>query len=268
MLRALQIEWMKVKNYRTFWILLAITIVSIPAFNYTIFDVMDNTFPKVKGKVMLFGSPFAFPDAWQTVCWNASILFLIPAILIITLNSNEFTYRTHRQNIIDGWSRRQFVGVKMIEILLLSVLTTIVVFFTTLIFGAWVNKVPDGVSVWTWEGMRFLFFFFVQMISYSMIAFLLTMFIKRAGLSMGIFFIYWILENAAVGFGHGKFKVTWVNYLPEEVTDELIPRPYVKGFGTDLSFWEHHIPVYLGIAALYLLIYCLVTSRYFLKRDL
>jgi len=270
MLRALQIEWMKLKNYRTFWILLVITIICIPAFNYTVFDVMDNSFPKGRAKDMLLGSPFAFPDVWQTVPWNAGMLFLIPAILIITLNSNEFTFRTHRQNVIDGWSRGHFIGVKMIEILLLSILSTIVVFLTTLIFGAWVNKVPEGVSIWKWQGIRFLLFFFVQMISYSMIAFLLTMFIKRAGLSMGIFFIYWIMENATVGFGHGKFKVTWVNYLPQEVTDELIPRPYVKMLNNadQLAAWQNHIPTYLAVAGLYLLLYCLVTSRYFLKRDL
>src|SRR5215472_7235119 len=123
--RTLRIEWMKVKNYRTFWILLALTIVSIPAFNYTVYDLMDNSFPKVRGK-SLFGSPFAFPDAWQTITWNSSLLFIIPAILIITLSTNEFTYRTHRQNVIDGWSRSQFIYVKLFEVLLLSIVTTLI----------------------------------------------------------------------------------------------------------------------------------------------
>jgi hypothetical protein len=80
---------------------------------------MNNSFPKVKGKSIL-GSPFAFPDVWQTVSWNSTLTFIIPAILIITLTTNEFTYKTHRQNIIDGWSREQFIGVKLIEVVLLS----------------------------------------------------------------------------------------------------------------------------------------------------
>ncbi|MES1161281.1 MAG: ABC transporter permease, partial [Bacteroidota bacterium] len=139
MIQLLRVEWMKVRNYRTFWILLAITLLSIPGFSYMLFNIMDNSFPKQKGKSIL-GSPFGFPDVWQTVSWNSSLLFIIPAILIITLTTNEFTYKTHRQNIIDGWSRRQFVSVKLIEVLLLSVLATIAVFLTAFLFGYLNNK--------------------------------------------------------------------------------------------------------------------------------
>src|SRR4249920_2835928 len=117
MINLLKIEWMKIKNYRTFWILLAITFICIPAFNYSFYDLTDNSFPKIKGKSIL-GTPFSFPDVWQTVAFNSSLLLFIPAILIITLTTNEFTYKTHRQNIIDGWNRNQFIGVKLIEILL------------------------------------------------------------------------------------------------------------------------------------------------------
>jgi ABC-2 type transport system permease protein len=267
MLQLLRIEWMKVRNYRTFWILLAITIVSIPGFNYALYNIMDNSFPKFKGKSLL-GSPFAFPDAWQTVSWNATMLFLIPAILIITLTTNEFTYKTHRQNIIDGWSRGQFIQVKIVEVFLLSVLTTLVVVLTALAFGLMANKLPEGESVWTQS--RFIFFYFVQMLDYSLIAFLLSMLIKRAGLAMGVFFIYMIIENVAVGILRNKYSMNWVDYFPEEVTDRLIPFPYAKRIiaQQDAVRWESHIPVYLAVAGVYVLIWCLWTSRRFLKSDL
>jgi ABC-type transport system involved in multi-copper enzyme maturation permease subunit len=258
---------MKVKNYRTFWILLGITVISIPGVNYMLYNVMDNSFPKVKGK-SIFGSPFAFPDVWQTVSWNASLLFFIPAILIITLTSNEFTYKTHRQNIIDGWSRQQFITVKLIEVVLLSLLTTLVVVLTVFGFGLLGNKVPEGVSIWS-DG-RFALFYFVQMVSYSLIAFLLSILIKRAGLAMGLFFIYLIFENIIVGVGRGIYKINAFEYLPEEVTDRLIPQPYLKVLVSpeQSSGWESHIPFYLLVAAAYILVYCLLTSRYFLKKDL
>ncbi len=266
MFRALQIEWMKLKYYRSFWILLAITIVSIPAFNYTVYDLLDNSFPKVRGKTILLGSPFAFPDAWQTICWNSGLLLLIPAILIITLTTNEFTYRTHRQNVIDGWSRGLFIHVKLIEILILSILTTIVVFLTVLVFGYLLNAAPAGISVW--QNLRFIGFFFVQMLAYSLIAFLLGVFIKRAGLAMGVFFIYMVLEQFVVGLGRNKYKLSGFSYLPEEVTDMLIPRPYIsKIMGNDKS-WESHIPVYLLVSAIYILLYCIIVSWRFRKSDL
>jgi hypothetical protein len=176
MMHLLKIEWLKVKNYRTFWILLLISVVTIPAFNYVIYDLMNNSFPKVNGKSLL-GSPFAFPDVWQTVTWNSSLLLLMPAILIITLITNEFTFKTHRQNIIDGLSRMQFINVKLVEILLISIFLTIIVFLTSLAFGYYGNTPKAGVSLF--KDVRFTGYFFVQMISYSMIALLIGMFVKR-----------------------------------------------------------------------------------------
>ena len=267
MIRLLEIEWMKVKNYRTFWILLLITIVSIPAFNYTVYDLTNNSFPKIRGKNIL-GSPFAFPEVWQTVSWNSTLLLLIPAVLVITLTTNEFTYRTHRQNIIDGWSRNQFINVKLFEVLLLSVLTTFMVFLTTLFFGYFTNTVPADFSIW--HQSRFLFFFFVQMISYSLIAFLFGMFVKRAGLAMGVFFIYMILEQFVVAIMRNKYKMDWVNFLPEEVTDMLIPQPYTQKLtgGDKINTWENHIPVYLMVSGIYLVLYAVLTNWRFRKSDL
>ncbi|MBN9379815.1 MAG: ABC transporter permease [Chitinophagaceae bacterium] len=267
MLSLLKIEWMKVKNYRTFWILLAITVVSIPGINYMLYDLMDNSFPKSKGAQMILGSPFAFPDVWQTITWNSSLLFIIPALLVITLTTNEFTFKTHRQNVIDGWSRRQFIGVKLMEILLLAVFCTILVLLTVMGFGFIGNKLAENVSVW--EHSRFIFFYFVQALSYLMIAFLLSMLIKRAGLSIGIFLIYMIVENVIVGILRNKYKVQGVNYMPEEVTDRLIPFPYARALlAKDVPLWEHLLPSFLIVALLYLLLYCFITGRRFIKSDL
>jgi hypothetical protein len=227
---------------------------------------MSNSFPKGKGAERVLGSPFAFPDVWQTVAWNSSLTFIIPAILIITLTTNEFTYRTHRQNVIDGWSRGQFIGIKLIEVLLLSLLCTVVVALTAVGFGFIGNKLAAGVSVW--QDFRFIPFYFVGMLSYSMIAFLLSMLIRRAGLSIGAFMIYMILEQVAVGIGRGIYKNTAVDYLPEEVTDRLLPFPFAKTLFARESTWEHHIPIYLLVALVYLVAYCLITSQRFLKSDL
>jgi ABC-2 type transport system permease protein len=267
MLKILRVEWMKVKNYRTFWILLAITIAIVPAVTYLLYNLMNNSFPKVKGK-SLFGSPFAFPDVWQTVSWNSTLTFIIPAILIITLTTNEFTYKTHRQNIIDGWSRGQFIGVKLIEVVLLALLSTVVVMLTTIGFGYFGNKIPDGVSIWA--GFRFIPFYFVQMLSYSMIAFLLALLIKRAGLAISVFLIYMLVENIAVAILRNVYKLNGADFLPEEVTDRLIPQPYLKVLirPEDAARWEHLLPMYLLVGAVYLALYCLVAGRSFLKNDL
>ena len=268
MMHLLKIEWLKVKNYRTFWILLLISVVTIPAFNYVIYDLMNNSFPKVNGKSLL-GSPFAFPDVWQTVTWNSSLLLLMPAILIITLITNEFTFKTHRQNIIDGLSRMQFINVKLVEILLISIFLTIIVFLTSLAFGYYGNTPKAGVSLF--KDVRFTGYFFVQMISYSMIALLIGMFVKRAGLAMGVLFIYMIGEQFVVALLRNKYKIDKVDYFPQEVTDMLIQQPYTTKLLASpgkITSWENQLPVYLAVAALYLAIYCIVVSWRFRKSDI
>jgi len=269
MLQLLRVEWLKIRGYRAFWILMGMTLLSIPGLTYLLFDLMKNSFPKGGPGKAILGSPFAFPDVWQTVSWNSSLLFILPAILLITLTTNEFTYKTHRQNIIDGWSRQQFISVKLVEVLILALKCTAMVFITTLIFGCLANKVPAG--VWIWQDSRFLFFYFVQALSYFTIAFIMALLIKRAGLSIAVFLIYMLAENIVVGVFRNLYKLNGVDYLPEEVTDRLIPTPYLRKVlqtPADMSKWEHHIPIYLGVAALYLIIYCLVAGRRFTTSDL
>jgi ABC-2 type transport system permease protein len=263
MVSLLRIEWMKIKNYRTFWILLGITILSIPGVNYAVYSIVAGI-TKGKGGGRPIGNFWALPDGWQTACYVSSMLFIMPAILIITLTTNEFSFKTHRQNIIDGWSRGSFIGVKLIGVLLLSLVCTLVVLLTVLGFGYFSGGAGAHVSVW--QGSRFLFFYFVQVLSYSMIAFVLSVLIKRSGLAIGLFLIYMIVEQVVMGILTGLLHFSPAQYLPEESTDRLIPFPGIHLISE--AEWEHRIPGYLIAAALYLTIYCVVTSRYFLKSDL
>jgi len=71
-----------------------------------------------------------------------------------------------------------------------------------------------------------------------------------------------------VGIFRGKYDIKGVNYLPEEVTDQLVPFPYAKALLPKQANWESHIPYYLLVAFIYVVIYCLASGRKFLKSDL
>jgi hypothetical protein len=64
--------------------------------------------------------------------------------------------------------------------------------------------------------------------------------------------------------------VHWVDYLPEEVTDRLIPQPFAARMmtGKGTSAWENHIPLYLSMALLYLIIYIFFVNWRFRRNDL
>jgi hypothetical protein len=104
------------------------------------------------------------------------------------------------------------------------------------------------------------------MLSYSMIAFVLSVLIKRAGLAIGVFLMYLLIEKVLVLIFEAGFKINVVEFLPKETTSQLIPFPYAQL--VDPVVWGHRLPWYLMMAAIYLVIYCVVTGRYFLKSDL
>jgi len=188
--------------------------------------------------------------------------------LIITLFTNEYSFKTHRQNIIDGWSRSRFIYIKLLEVFLLTLFFTGVVVFTCLYFGFLTHTSSQAKAGWL--QYRYILHFFIEMLDYSLIAVIIAMLVKRAGLSMGIFFLYMIIEQFVVSLGRNKYKVTWVDYLPEEVTDKLIPQPFARRIlapGNN-EIWEHHVLLYISTAVLYIIIYILFISWRFRKTDL
>jgi hypothetical protein len=93
---------------------------------------------------------------------------------------------------------------------------------------------------------------------------------SHSGLAMGIFFLYMIIEQFVVVIGRNKYKKIWVDYLPEEMSDRMIPQPFARRIISpdNNNLWEKHVPLYLSIAVLYILIYIFFASWRFRKTDL
>src|SRR3954463_10705547 len=113
MLRIARTEWLKIKKYRAFWLVMVITALTYPGINYMSLAIYNEATTQKNSTrelaKMLFGNPFSFPETWHTTAYFSSLFIFIPAIVIIMLITNEYTYKTNRQNIIDGWSRKDFM---------------------------------------------------------------------------------------------------------------------------------------------------------------
>src|SRR5215467_13832339 len=148
MLRIAKTEWLKIKNYPAFWWVFGITALTYPGINYLfLYAYHDITKQKsATGQVLkaLMGNPFSLPEGWRTMAFFSSFFIYIPSIVVIMLITNEYTYRTNRQNIIDGWSRNNFMTAKMIDVLLLSVIVTILFAATALIIGVTNTEQANG----------------------------------------------------------------------------------------------------------------------------
>lgn len=190
MLKLLKIEWLKIKNYNAFIILSSFFALGVITVNYIIYLVNKNMITEsAAGQMLGKFSPYNFDKTWQTTSYASGWILLLPALLLIILITNEFTYRTHRQNIIDGWSRQQFIHVKIVMALLAAVVSTILVLITAYVFG-----LASGTSFST-TGFSHVGYFFLKALSYNMIAVLFSVIIRRTGFAIGVFFIYMGLEN-------------------------------------------------------------------------
>lgn len=270
MLHLLKIEWLKFKNYPTFWILIILISISIPASIYLGFDISDNSLDKNAKQMqqMILGRPFSFPTIWQTASWIASLILFIPSLLIITITTNEYTYKTHRQNIIDGLSRSEFIYVKVIEVFLLALFVTLLVFFSGIWIGTMANETDNTHGMF--ENIKQLGYFYIEAASYLMLAFLLSVLIKRAGLVLGIFFLYSIIVEQMIVVLSQRFFKGFGKFLPLESTDQLLPSPFSRLFNNAeaVKEWESLMPVFLSLALVYFIIYTILSIYTFKTKDL
>ncbi|RYY91516.1 MAG: hypothetical protein EOO11_22595, partial [Chitinophagaceae bacterium] len=158
-------EWLKMRKYRAFWVMLGIVALSYPGMNYMLYvnGYRDNLAdPKVGPILQMLPNPFTFPDVWATVAYISSLFIFLPALLVIMFITNEYTFKTHRQNIIDGWSRRDFMLGKIIDVVLISLLITAVYTLTAFVIGT--LNAGEG-AAHPWEGSRYIALFFLQVLS-------------------------------------------------------------------------------------------------------
>lgn len=261
MLHLLKIEWLKIKNYKAFWIFSIFYLVSIFLINYIGWSTHQRTMQEAPGSEMIMGHVYSFPKVWQTVGWMSSWLLYFPGMIMIMLMTNEFNFKTHRQNIIDGLSRSQFIGVKIILAVLLAILITLVNVLTAFYFGS----VSTG--SFSTEGMSYIGYIFLQSIAYIFFALMLAVLFRRSGLAIIVFILYGIvfewLITALVTFNFHWAPAGY--FLPLQVSDVLIPVP----FGKKLFYPDTPaVSVLIAAIAAYIFAYVFFARRRFLHDDL
>lgn len=242
MLRLLRIDLKKLTNYRAFWVLnimYGLLIFSIPI---TVLEFLK--WLKAKGAEFDGFDPMKipvlhFPDIWQNITYVYTFLKIFLAIVVIISISNEFTYKTIRQNIIDGMSRIDFIKSKLLTILLLSIGSTVFVFFTGLLTGF--IYTPDVEFSDMFTGAEFILAYFLDLFTYMVFAFLLTILLKRSALTVFILLLYTPIEYTitanlpeSVGF--------IAEYFPLHAINNLIEFPFAK-------YWFQEIQDYVSLTA-------------------
>ena len=263
MFHLLHIEWLKLKYYRTFWILSILFIISIFGINYITHEILSNDMLKNPSMTFIIGGPpFQFPQVWQTIPYVSGFLLFIPGLLMVISITNEYSFKTHRQNIIDGLSRTEFILVKMLLAVILALISSILVLITTVLFG-----IAEGGASVSFSGINFIGYFFIQALNYSFVAILFSLLFKRSGISIGVFFLYVVvLENMISGLLN-RYTNHIGYYLPLKSANSLIPFPFFRTLTKQFIYIPEVIYLILTVV-IYMLFYFFFCKRKFETSDL
>jgi ABC-2 type transport system permease protein len=259
MIKLLNIEFKKILTYKTFWILiglyflfLALGIIMAEYILNSMVNDMNRRLPLPLPHVTLY----FFPDIWQNLTFFASIRYvlILPAIIVIILITNEFTNKTIRQNIINGMSKNEFLNSKLLFILVLSIFITIVVSLIIWILGV-SHSDAQGMAL-IWHKISFLPAFFVEMLTFLILAFFFGFMLRNTGLSIALFTLYCMIIEPVIYY---ILKIPPLQpnhistYLPVNVVIRIVEYPSIpilqKVMGLNLQ--ENASMARCGLALLY-----------------
>jgi len=219
MINLLLIEFQKLKPYRAMWVIVAAYALIV----FSVFHFMGKQAVNINSTGIGI-NVFQYPDIWHKIAYVAGFFNLLLALILIMYSCNEFTFRTYRQNVIDGLSHADLVLSKSCIIVFLSTLSCFFLF----IIGAIKGYYPEGLEGMTFfsKKLYFLGYHFVKTIAYLSIAYLFSVIFQRTTLSIILFIAFMMLESFIVSYtGIGALQ-----FLPFSAMGQLIKQPFLPEF--------------------------------------
>ncbi len=264
LLYLLQLEWLKVRKYRQFQVLLAFYGLTLPLFTLVIDRVKLPQF---------FANPLIFPNVWQNLGYLSNWLtFFVVGFLSVTMITNEFSSRTLRQNIINGLPRRDFFLSKVLFLILLCLGITLYYWLIATLVGymhtdtVYFSRFTEGFQ---WAGRLFLL-----TLLYASFGFLLGILIRRSGVALFLFFTWSMFLERILRYAlHYKIaKNETMHYYPVNASCDLMPMPVPKmaeSFLRDNGFQLFLQPQTAAIVtSIYVGLFLFISYRLLMTKDL
>lgn len=248
-------ELRKIIPYRTFWTILLTYAGLLFLFVYASSNVTLNG--QSAGAEIYY-----FPGIWLKLTYIASYFNLLLGILLIILITDEYAFRTFRQQVIDGVFRRDLVLGKLTVVMLLGVVATL--FLSGMGLGFGLANTPAVSAEKLWSGSNHLIYYLIQAIGYMSLAVFFGFLIRKNGLAIICFLVYAKVLEPLV---HFQLDDQIDKYFPMKVLGSLTPMPGQEIFDSlagptqVLSPREAVLPALLYVGLFYLLSYGLLKWR-------
>lgn len=229
-----KIDLKKMTSYRTFWVICGLYFVTLgftTASGMEILKWIASKFEDFGSEININRIPlYHFPDIWQNLIWVSGLFKIVLSIMVVISITNEYQYRTLRQNIIDGLSRWEFMLSKIVMNGLLSLMSVVmllvIILFTGLIYTpnlAWKDILT---------GSEFLLAYFLEVLAFLSYALMLGMFVQRSGLTIVLLLLSHMIE-AIIKLNVFRFgideSVGWLKqFFPLESITNLVPLPFPR----------------------------------------
>lgn len=235
MKRLLTLEALKNLRYRPFKILTGLYLLSliillfIGVADFKLFGSIDLNL-KEQGI-------YNFPALWNFTTYIAGWFQIFLGLIIVFSVSQEFTHRMYKQNLIDGLSRKEFIASKLLTITALSLLSTLVIFVTSLILGMLYAKDTSASLMFAEIGLVPIYA--LKLFGYFCFLLFLTVLLRKSIFALMALFFWWIAEGIISLVTSNLFTeaitpdaVTAVekhyrfaDFLPMNALGDLIPNP-------------------------------------------
>jgi ABC-2 type transport system permease protein len=229
MLHLLRIDLKKLTNYRTFWVVGGLYFLTLgfgAASGMEFLKWLGRTFEDFGQKININRIPlYHFPDVWLNLIWCAGLLKIVLGVMVVISITNEFTYRTLRQNIIDGLSRSQFLASKILSNTLFAAISVIMIFVIGLVTGMIYSPSIEFERVIT--DMEFLPVYFLEVFFFLSYGLMLGILIQRSGLTIILLLLSQAIESIVTAKVDNYFPEV-IPYFPMRSMWNLIQWPFPR----------------------------------------
>ncbi|MEO1711738.1 MAG: ABC transporter permease, partial [Bacteroidota bacterium] len=133
----LHLEWLKLKQHRGFRVLVLMYLVLLPTL-----ILIGKRLPDLPPPLVSAEAIYQFPGIFVYLGYEGNWLcFFLMGFLGVLFVTQEYSYKTLRQNIITGLSRRDYFLSKLYFMLTICLLATL--YYTIVAFGYGLTHTPD-----------------------------------------------------------------------------------------------------------------------------
>ena len=269
MIRLLRIEWKKVANNTSFWVLLGIYALilgsiffGIQAFINEIMKDAGKNVPIPVSKISLY----KFPYIWHNLTYAAGYFKIFLSLVIIIFITNEYSFKTMRQNIITGMSRWDFLLSKISMAAVISIASTLFIFIIGLVLG--LTNSDELVFNDIISKIQFLLAYALEIFAFMIFAMFISILVKKSGLSIFVLMIYfYIIERWA----YYKLPDDFGEFLPLRAVAKIIPFPKVDAavikmfeinkYFSEIIHWQHVLVTICYTSLFIFLMYIILKKR-------